>query len=546
MARLNTKTAVTNKATGLSPVKTTGETTLTAEGGTGYLRDAKSELLITAVSTLNEDTFYEDSDARLDRIEKLVKQVASDGEWVLGLVSWLRNDVGLRSVPAIIAANAVHARLADAGNHEDTDPNGGTVLTRGYNRAIVTAAIGRADETADFLAYWLSRYGRPVPSAVKRGLSDALDEKLSETSWLKWRGRAANGAVSLRDVLNITRAKPADDHQSALYAAVIEDGYGRPADDTLLPIVRARREFLALSPDEQVRLLSSSDADTVIKNAKLTHEVIAGAIGKIPAPVWEHLVPNMGYTALRMNLRRISEAGVSDDLIAVINKTLADEKNVEKSKTMPIGFLAAYKNAPLEYAAALQKGANGALKNVPELKGSTLILVDSSGSMGSRLSEHSSLSFSDASNIFGAALALRAERPTLVSFNHDSRKIDVDTPDLLRLVEKMPGASGGTNTKTALDRWYDGQDRVVIITDEQWTDYSYGAWLGLENDSDDSKGLFSSVPRNVPVFTWNLVGYRVAQAEAKPGRYTFGGLTDKGFQLIPLLEKGFKAGWPWE
>lgn len=41
-------------------------------------------------------------------------------------------------------------------------------------------------------------------------------------------------------------------------------------------------------------------------------------------------------------------------------------------------------------------------------------------------------------------------------------------------------------------------------------------------------------------------GYRTGHSEIKANRYTFGGLTDKGFQMIPLLEAGLNQGWPWE
>ena len=34
--------------------------------------------------------------------------------------------------------------------------------------------------------------------------------------------------------------------------------------------------------------------------------------------------------------------------------------------------------------------------------------------------------------------------------------------------------------------------------------------------------------------------------EAKERRWSLGGLTDKGFELIPLLERGIDAGFPWE
>ena len=536
MARLNTKGATPRK--GVGAVKTVNVTAVTHEGGAGFKRDAKSELFLAAVSSFNEDLFYEQADKRQARIATLVAEVASDHEWIEGFVSWLRNEAGLRAIPVIVAAEAVNARLA--------------LGLAGNNREIVRASIARLDESAEFLAFWMSRFGRRVPSAVKRGLSDALNDKLNENSFLKWRGRASKGNVSLRDALNIVRAKPKDEHQSALYGAVIAHAYGREVDVSNLPIVKARADFLALSDEAKVAALTGPDAEDTIRSARLTHEVIAGAIGKIPADVWEALIPQMGYTALRMNLRRISEAGVSDDTVNKINKTLADPENVASSKTMPIQFLAAYRNAPLDFAGALQKGANGALDNVPVLSGRTLILVDHSGSMGAKLSERSSLTYSDAANVFAAALALKAENADVVAFNHDSRKVSIVGNDLLRVAESLPSPSGSTQTARAVAKWYDNHDRVIVLTDEQFwswgnvggdvflTDEQFWSWGNVGGD------VFTAVPKNVPAFTWNLAGYEAAHAASGPARFTFGGLTDKGFEMIPLIEKGLDQGFPWE
>ncbi|GAA2115033.1 hypothetical protein GCM10009759_59790 [Kitasatospora saccharophila] len=45
----------------------------------------------------------------------------------------------------------------------------------------------------------------------------------------------------------------------------------------------------------------------------------------------------------------------------------------------------------------------------------------------------------------------------------------------------------------------------------------------------------------------NLAGYRTGPAPSGTGnRHTFGGLTDAAFRLVPLLEAGQDAGWPWE
>jgi hypothetical protein len=92
---------------------------------------------------------------------------------------------------------------------------------------------------------------------------------------------------------------------------------------------------------------------------------------------------------------------------------------------------------------------------------------------------------------------------------------------------------GGTDTARAVTRHYAGHDRVVVVTDEQ---------AGLSPWADP----FKAVPPRVPVYTWNLAGYAVGHAAAGPRRHTFGGLSDAAFRLIPLLEHGHAATWPWE
>lgn len=522
MARLNSKTATagSSKSAAKGVIKTTNERVINGEGAIGFKRDARGELFLTAVSSMNEDTFYETASDRQRRITDLVGQVYEDADWIEGLVGWLRESAGLRSIPSVIAVEAVHARLAN-GQH-------------GRNREIIRAAIGRLDESADLLAFWISRFGnRNIPSAVKRGIADSLNDKLNESSFLKWRGRASNGTVSLRDVLNITRSKPKNQKQSDLYKAVIESAYGRTINDENLPVIRARREFLALSTDQQIQALSGSNADKVINDARLTHEVIAGAIGKIPASVWENLVPNMGFTALRMNLRRISQSNVSIKTIDKINAILRDEEVVSKSKTMPVQFLSAYKNAPLDFSASLQRGANGVLQNVPELTGRTLILVDNSGSMGALMSSKSTMTLSDTANIFAVALGLKLKKADIVSFNGYTERVKLKSKDLLVAVTEMPRAGGFTDTFNAIQTSYKKHDRIILLTDEQHSSFY----------QDD---LFENVPSNVPTYTWNLAGYESASAAKGPLRYTFGGLTDFGFKMIPMLEAGIDQNWPWE
>lgn len=523
MARMNTRgTKPRNMAT--TPVNTTTGRAFTAEGGTGWQRTPKGELFLAAVTSLNEDTFYETAYERVNRIQTLTTdpEIVNSPEWALGMVRWLRQEVGLRSIPGVVAMTVVKARL-DAG------------LT-GTNRQIIEAAISRLDEASDMIAGWMSLYGRNIPSCVRRGVADALRARLSERSYLKWVGRMNSGSVTLRDVINLTHPKPKNSVQEALIKYALDEGYGKKGDDKQLPTIRAYRQFLTLDRDAQISALTGPDAQDTIRKAALTHEVIAGAIGTIPADVWETLVPNMGYMALRMNLRRIEASGASRSLVATINERLSDMEEAAKSRTMPVSFYAAYKNAPLAFAAALQDAANASLENVPALKGRTLVLLDSSYSMNAPLSAKSSLSCQDTANVFASALALRSENVRVVAFDNHMEDVNINSADLLRAVDQMPTPRGGTDTPEAI-RWaHEGgrqYDRIVILTDEQYT-----------GDSVD-KALDTYAP-GVPVFTWNLAGYRTAQMEAREGRWTFGGLSDKGFQMIPLLERGIGQSWPWE
>lgn len=91
---------------------------------------------------------------------------------------------------------------------------------------------------------------------------------------------------------------------------------------------------------------------------------------------------------------------------------------------------------------------------------------------------------------------------------------------------------GGTDTPAALRATFQGHDRVVITTDEQ----------AGSRDSVDG-----AIPAQVPMYTWNLAGYRPGHAPSGGrGRHTFGGLTDQAFRMIPLLEAGVDGAWPWQ
>lgn len=519
MAKFNTPTQARAR-TGTSPLTTTQTYARNHNGGVGATRDAKSELFLAVVSEFGgEETFYESGQNRLDRIAKLTREIAiADPEWVVGLVGWLRNEGNMRSASIILALNAAKA-LNEAG-------------VPGV-RTLVSNAIRRADEPGEALAFWFSNFGRKLPIGVKRGIADGAVRTYNEYSLGKYDG-GDNKGFSFADVIKLTHPTPKDARQEALFKFAMDRRYNSDAQPSeLLTGLAKRAEILGLAPQEKRDLILSPDASERLKEAGLTWENVGSSFGKggLDAKAWEALIPTMGYMALLRNLRNFEDAGVNEAALAVVANRLADPEEVAKSRQLPFRFLSAIRAVRgLRFAHPLEVALNHSLSNVPTLKGRTLILVDRSGSMFGRVSEKSGLNWADTAALFGTALAMRAENADLVQFGNSAYRVDFHRAGSVLQTVNSFGSLGGTYTADAIRRSFNGHDRIVILTDDQ----HYGA------------SPYDVVPQSTPLYVWNFVGYRYGSGVAGKNRLYMGGLTDKSFSTINIVESGRDAKWPWE
>jgi hypothetical protein len=537
-----------------SPVTTTGERTISHEGGAGHLRDAKSELFLLAVSNfVGQDAFYEKGGDRDDRYTQLVRTLAvTDPAWCVDFFRWLRGEGNMRTASLVGAAEFVKARLdAEAGGGLVQDARAANAAGGGWNRQAIDSVLQRADEPGEMLGYWTAKYGRKLPKPVKRGIADAIQRLYNERSLLKY--DTDSKGYRFGDVLNLVHASPdpGKPWQGDLFQYSLDRRHKRgtvPDPDSLPTLARnmAFPEFFEQDPDI---ILNAEE----IKRAGLTWEAALSMAGsKVDkAKLWEALIPSMGVMALARNLRNFDEAGVSDEVAAQICARFTDPEQVAKSRMFPFRWWAAYKHAPsLRWAHALEQALGHSLANVPRLKGSTLILVDRSPSMfpgyGFSTPNSSDIALAEQAAVFGSALALRAEDPTLVEFGWTSNRLDVPKGgSVLKLIERF-GQIDGTDIPSAVKQHYDGHDRIVIVTDEQtrpgWLPsnaYSHGGMR--ETQIDDL------VPKATPVYMWNMAGYKPGAMPSGGGqRHTFGGLTDAAFRMVPLLEQGRDARWPWQ
>lgn len=546
--RIGPRSAITSIGTGT-----------TAEGGAGFTRGAKGELFLLAASFMGgDDNFYEKSDGRYDRLLGLIGQpeVYGDGEWLYQLVKWLRTEANMRTVSMVIALEAVHTRV----KHEETNPfsieTGPQTYSGGYtNRDIVDVALNRADEPAEAIAYWTAKHGKPLPQPIKNGIGDAARRLYNEYSYLKY-GNSKSAVVKMIDVLRMTHPKPKDDKQAALFSLIT--GQSDIVGPESLPMVYWRKKLYDMPRDASRESVTAEH----FKQAGMTWENISEFMpGGMDAYAWETAIPNMGIMALIRNLRNFDQAGIGKESVSLVQSLISNPDVVRKSRQLPFRWYNAYRATDsLHYASALEEALDLSLENVPELDGPSLILIDMSGSMfEGKVSERSNVLYADAASLFGAALKLRnpdsdlfqygSEFPGSFYMDHKGRRFSDYSPSerwtgVTKKVDIGKGASllramskfhdmGGTRTHQAVaETILSKHKRVILLTDEQSWTTSYDRL---------------PVPANVPVYVWNLAGYRVGtMPSGSYNRHVFGGLSDSAFKLIPILESGSNAGWPWE
>jgi hypothetical protein len=511
----------------------------THEGGTGYARDVKSELFLRAsASFAGEDSFYEAAAVRDDRLRELVHGLAvtEDGfAWLGGFLPWLRGEGNIRTAPLLLAAETVRARLAKG--------------LRGGNRQLVSAVLQRADEPGEMLAYWTSRYGRAVPKPVKRGIADAIGKLYSEYALLKY--DTASHGFRFADVIELAHPS-ADGWRGDLFKYALDRRHNREdAIPSSLSMIQANAYLRARAVEEPEALLDAG----LLKAAGMTWEDALSLAGSRVSKkdLWSALGPSMGYMALIRNLRNMDEAGVSDDVAGHVAARIADPAQVAKSRQLPFRFLSAYLHAPsLRWGHTLEKALDASLGNIPDLPGRTLVLIDTSGSMGSPMSGKSKVPMVQAAALFGLALAMKNPGTAEVwGFADGQFRVDQIRPGLSVLkateafCQQVGRAGHGTQIEAAVRATYAGHDRVAIFTDMQtfpeqsrrpgYYAYSYGPG-----------NVAAAVPAHIPVYGFNLAGYtHSAMPVGQGNRHELGGLTDATFRLIPLIERGLAADWPW-
>ncbi len=318
----------------------------------------------------------------------------------------------------------------------------------------LSKVIQRADELAEFLAIYWKDGRQPLSAQVKRGMAEAFT-KFNEYQLAKYN---RDEAIKLRDVLFLCHAKPKDKEQEDLWKRLINGQLTVP--------------------------------DTWEVNL---------STGKDKKETWERLIKEdkLGALALLRNLRNMSEVGVDT---ALITEAL---NNMKTDRVLPFRFISASRAVP-KLEDKIEPVMLKCLSNHEKMLGKTLLLLDVSGSMDSKLSDKSDISLMDT----GAALAILLREICdceVYTFSGHLASIPARHGFALRdaIINSQP--HGSTYLGRAVAKMNElGYDRLIVITDEQSHDtvpdphgkayminvasnkngVGYGAWTHLDGFSE--------------------------------------------------------------
>lgn len=497
MSKLNRPTSIN------SIIESHPDRTVNFEGGLAFNQSPELRLYrMACTSMFGENKFYQSA---LDHDSELLQAISEieDTAYLLQLAKYVRNDMYLRTVPVVLLAEAT----ALAKNYFKTTGEHPNIPIRAYAPQI----LKRVDDCTECLAYYLGKYGKPIPNALKRGIADSLSQ-FDEYQLGKY--RAEGKAVKLSDVIRLCGRH------------LIKEGnpFHKAVEGTLR---------------------SEGTWEVEISDKGNTKEA------------WESVLPRMGIMAMLRNLRNMLTANVDVELI----KGKFTDEAILNSKQLPFRWYSAWKVLSLTQDSdmiidghittiidLLENAMAVSCQNVPKLSGTTAIFIDHSGSMDTPLSERSTVEYFEVGAVLGAIAQFCCDKSIVGLFGEIFKLVNLrKQAGILNNVDILKRTDVGHSTNAwkcvgALNQSKAKVDRIIILTDMQVYNSEQRGYSA--NELSQSNSLYGQLVRyrrtinnSVKTYIVDLAGYKTAcTPEDDNGVIQIAGWSDKIFQFVNAIE----------
>ena len=465
-----------SKFNNTNTIKTTNK-----EGHVAYAMSDKSKLVTQVLTSFfNEAKFYGDNSKEMaETIKRVIKK---DADFVSRLAVFARREFNMRSVAHVLTAYLAH------------EPEG-----KPYTRKTINGITVRGDDVTELMSFYLSTFGKPIPNAMRKGINDVF-QRFDEYTLAKYKGEGKG--VKMRDLAILCHPAPKDDEQSAMWKRLLEGKLETP----------------------------------------VTWETQLSANGNNRA-TWEKLIDSgkVGYMALLRNLRNIINAKPRN--IEKVWQTIENPEAVKRSRQLPFRFLSAYKQvgniAGSRGLDALESAVEASIANMPRLKGTTVIAVDVSGSMGGTISAKSDIRCSEIGMMLGLIANRMCDNSIFYAFDDRISKEPLSRrANILETVARYITRGGGTNMGLPFSEMIRSKvqaDRIIVISDSMCNcGYTWYNHKTVQTLADEYRRITGN---DIWVHAIDLQGYGTQQFHGDKTNI-IAGWSEKVFDFIRIAEQG--------
>jgi len=455
--------------------------TVNLAGGEAYAQSAKLEFVSHLLTSFVGNQFYRTESEGIKTLKALISNI-DDNKFLAKAAIFARNEYGMRSVTHIVAAELAKK-----------------VKGESWTKDFFNKVVFRPDDMTEILAYYMSKYGKPVPNSLKKGLAKAF-EKFDAYQIGKY--RKENGDIALVDVVNIVHPKAS-------------------------PIITSLVKGELKSTETWEAKLSKAGQDAAAKSE--AGESLEEVLADTKKEAWTEMITSrkIGYFALLKNLRNIlqSAPGVIDEACAM----LVEEKLIKNSKVLPFRFTTAMReieslgiDGVRKVVMAINKAIDISLSNVPKLAGKTLIVVDASGSMQGKPIEIASLF---------ASVLYKATDSDLMLFSNNANYVSPNPADSTMTIAdgiQRVAEGGGTNFHAIFQTANKKYDRIIILSDMQ-------GWVGYYSPKAEAQAYQKQYSVTPYIYSWDLAGQGTMQFPER-NVIALAGFSDKVFDIMGMVE----------
>jgi len=476
--------------------------TVNEAGGQAYKLSDKAALAQYAMTGCLNGTYYATDKDQLKKVLELSKKVSP--EYLAKLAVYSRQKGLMKDMPAVLAA-VVAGRAPELLAKIFPKVIDNPKMLRNFVQIIRSGATGRKS------------LGTRPKKLIQAYLENLTDEQLFKAD--------VGNDPSLEDIIKLVHPRPLNKNRNAMYAYLLDKEYNR---NDLSPLVRQFQDFkkdmTGEIPDVPFQMLTA---------LPLTKDH------------WKKIADHATWTQVRMNLNTFARHGVLEDnkLVSVLADKLADPDQIRRAKVFPYQLFTAFKNidekVPMKLNLALQKAAEVACENIPEINGKVYVMVDVSGSMSSPVTGYRSTVTSkttcvDVAALVAAAILRKNPEAKVMPFDtrvHNAKMNPMDSI-MTNAAYLAKFGGGGTSCSLPLEQLnHIGAkgDLVIYVSDnESWVDSGrYRSTATME-----AWQKFKKRNPHAKLVCIDIQPYDTTQAGDREDILNVGGFSDQVFDVI--------------